>query len=223
MDFSEKKQKNDTPIIPLIELSKIHPALQFIAELNYKEMETLLSWATKAPHMEVAITKLEKIITKLKGTIDTSTGGSHHRIVFTHSLAFVDTLEQNSTENETKEKTAKGTLIRQHGKAKSSRFLPSYALKTFMQTLHNMGVTKTILGIYQKASQKPTVCLNRELCLTNAQIALEKDQIKMLLFSGFYHKKSNSNLKKLVDVSSKTQRPFPGDQQNLVKKFFAFL
>jgi hypothetical protein len=188
----------------------------------------LLDWTIKPPHMQIEINELERIIKKLNGKIDASSGGSHHRIIFKNSLAFVDAFEQSPTANTVKEKTVKGTLVKQHGSAKSSRCLPSYAIKTFMQTLQKMGVTQTILKIYTRTWEKcatgtPFYKEAKALLLTNAQIALEKDQIKMLLFLSIYKSKkgARTNLKKL-DQTLPGRKPTE-EAQHLIQRIFSFL
>jgi len=224
-NFTETKQKSDTSS----ELRGINPALQFIAALSYEESATLLRWATKAPHLEVALTELEKTTRKLKGKIDTSGGGSHFRIEFKQSLAFVDAFEQNPTENKAKEKTAKGTLVRSHGPGKSSRFLPSYSIETFMQTLAKMGVTEPILRAYICAHGKditrlPSTEQDKARLLANAHIALKKDQSEMLFFLCVYKGKKNQKgdypaLRKLNPVWSGGKEV----TQRLIRTVFSFL
>ena len=221
--FPIQEQKNDTAMLP-IKLSKIHPALQFIAGLGLTESEMLLSWIAKAPHMQVQLSELERTIKNLNGKIDSSGGGSHHRIIFQNSLAFVDDFEQGSTTGTTS--TAKGTLVKPHGKGKSPRFLPSYAIKTFMQTLQKMGVTETILRIYTHAHKSCTDFKNPQnkmVLLTNAQSALIRDQSKMGLLSCFYKNRQNqkgndSAVRKLNTVCLSKDA-----KQGLMRRIFLFL
>lgn len=218
------EQKNDALIeIPFIEFSKINPALQFLAALNLTESEILLNWTKKAPHMQVALTELVRMITKLNGEIDTSGGGSHHKIIFKNSIVFVHAFEQSPTTGTKKENIVKGTLVKQHGKEKSSRFLPAYAIKTFMQTLQRMGATETILRIYKNSCAAFPNSQDKMLLLTRAQMALEKDKTKMLLLLGVYKGKKGgcADLRKL-DFTSPGRKPTE-HTQHLVRRLFSFI
>ncbi len=197
---SDIKEKSENINRSLIEIKNINPAIEFIIKLDYKESEMLLEWLKKAPHMEVEMNELNRIVKKLEGEIiNSATRGSHYTIKFKKSLAFVDSFEENTTKGT--EKKAKGTLVRPHGPGKSSRFLPSYAIKTFMETLGQMGVTQPILDAYtkgcmlfhrMKSSEKE---MNPLIKIAQREFEkIQNDQSKMLLFLKIYKGKTTVNI-----------------------------